>query len=72
MYPSYRFGWLQSVTYVSLLSLWALVETAFSAWRADENPDSERLVQICLRLERIEEKVDTLCGQEDKASSSEI
>lgn len=28
-------GWLQSVTFVSFLSLWALVETSYAAYRAD-------------------------------------
>ena len=28
-------GWLRSVTFVSLLSIWALVESAIAAWRAD-------------------------------------
>ena len=27
--------WLDSVTFVSLLSIWALVESAIAAWRAD-------------------------------------
>lgn len=30
-------GWLESVTFVSLLSLWALVESAYAARRADRN-----------------------------------
>lgn len=50
---AYFAGWLDSVAFVSLLSLWALAETAFSAWRSDENPDQER-------LERIESKLDDL------------
>jgi len=31
---SYFFGWLDSVTYVSALSLWALVSGHWSAWQA--------------------------------------
>jgi hypothetical protein len=31
---SYSVGWLQSVTYVSALSLWALVSGHWSAWQA--------------------------------------
>lgn len=31
---SYAFGWLDSVTYVSALSLWALVSGHWSAWQA--------------------------------------
>jgi hypothetical protein len=31
---SYSLGWLSSVTYVSALSLWALVSGHWSAWQA--------------------------------------
>lgn len=31
---SYALGWLESVTYVSALSLWALVSGHLSAWQA--------------------------------------
>jgi hypothetical protein len=31
---SYEMGWLNSVTYVSALSLWALVSGHWSAWQA--------------------------------------
>src|SRR5882672_6378490 len=31
---SYTFGWLNSVVYVSALSLWALVSGHWSAWQA--------------------------------------
>ncbi|HEX5742060.1 MAG TPA: hypothetical protein VFY17_11000, partial [Pilimelia sp.] len=31
---SFGFGWLDSVTYVSALSLWALVSGHWSAWQA--------------------------------------
>jgi hypothetical protein len=48
-------GWLESVIFVSLLSLWALVETAFAAWRADEQPE---LKQIIANQEAILEKLD--------------
>lgn len=32
---AYFAGWLQSVIFVSLISIWALVETAIASWRAD-------------------------------------
>jgi hypothetical protein len=32
---SYLMGWLHSVTFVSLLSLWALIESGVSSWRSD-------------------------------------
>ena len=30
---AWYFGWLDSVRFVSLLSIWALVETKFGAWQ---------------------------------------
>ena len=56
--PAYLLGWLESVTFVSLLSLWALVETAFAAWRSDETPDTDRMM-------RIEQKLDELLRERD-------
>jgi hypothetical protein len=55
---SYTFGWLNSVTYVSALSLWALVSGHWSTWQAarvevnqekqieaqQENPVEDRVV----------------------------
>ena len=38
---SYALGWLNSVTFVAVLSIWALVESAIAAWRADV-PNRER------------------------------
>lgn len=32
---AYVFGWLNSVTFVSFISIWALVETSWAAYRAD-------------------------------------
>lgn len=39
--PAFLLGWLQSVTFVSLLSLWALVESAYAAYRADVPVDND-------------------------------
>jgi hypothetical protein len=47
---AYMLGWLNSVAFVSLLSIWALVETAWAAYRATEEK----------RLARIESKLDRL------------
>jgi hypothetical protein len=33
--PAYFLGWLRSVTFVSLLSIWALVESGMATWRSD-------------------------------------
>lgn len=59
---AYFTGWLKSVTFVSLLSLWALVETAFAAYRADENPDVGRIQEIGRRLEHIEQLLESRGG----------
>ena len=56
---SYAMGWLKSVTYVSALSLWALVSGHWSTWQAArvevtqqreaderaENPIEQKVVQ---------------------------
>lgn len=51
---AYFAGWLNSVAFVSILSVWALVESAWSAFRANEES----------RLARIEGKLDKLLGEE--------
>lgn len=38
---AYFSGWLKSVTFVALLSIWALVESSLAAWRADEPNEKE-------------------------------
>jgi len=43
-------GWVYSVAFVSVLSIWALVEACYAAWRADEAET----------LDRIEAKLDQL------------
>jgi hypothetical protein len=48
----YLLGWLESVAFVSLLSVWALVESAWAAFRAGAEK----------ALRRIEEKLDRLLG----------
>ena len=60
---SYAFGWLRSVTFVSALSLWALVSGHWSTWQAarvevaqqeqsekeEQDPVEERVVAALLR-----------------------
>jgi len=53
--PSYFLGWLHSVVYVSLLSLWALVETAWAAFRGG---DTKKLREIEAKIDRIIDKHD--------------
>jgi len=50
----YLLGWLQSVAFVSLLSVWALVESAWAAYRAG---DEKALRRIEERLDRIERAI---------------
>lgn len=53
--PAYFLDWLSNVTFVSLLSLWALVETAWAAYRGG----SEK------QLDKIEVKLDKLLDELD-------
>jgi hypothetical protein len=50
--PAYLLDWLNVVVFVSLLSLWALVETAWAAFRGGNEKSLRRIEG---RLERIEE-----------------
>src|SRR5690349_18161359 len=65
---SYSVGWLRSVTYVSALSLWALVSGHWSAWQAarvevaqdkqvrdlEEHPLEDRVVEKLVDETQIE------------------
>lgn len=48
--PSYAFGWLGFVSFVSLLSIWALVETAWAAFRGGDN---KKLRELESKLDKI-------------------
>lgn len=48
---AYFMGWLASVVFVSFLSIWALVETAWAAYRADRN---KKLLEEIRRIVREE------------------
>ena len=50
-------GWLNSVVYVSALSLWALVSGHWSAWQAARVEVAQAREAQRLRDEPIEEKV---------------
>ena len=50
--PAYALGWLNIVVFVSLLSLWALVETAWAAFRGGNEKSLRRIEE---KLEQIEE-----------------
>jgi hypothetical protein len=67
---SYALGWLHSVTYVSALSLWALVSGHWSTWQAarvevsqqeqiqaeEEHPVEERVVEEIVKKTDIEKE----------------
>jgi hypothetical protein len=67
---SYALGWLHSVTYVSALSLWALVSGHWSTWQAarvevhqqeqiekeEENPVEERVVEKIVEETEVEKE----------------
>ena len=54
---SYFSGWLNSVTYVSALSLWALVSGHWSTWQAARVEVTQQREAEKLEAEPIEEKV---------------
>lgn len=54
---SYFMGWLNSVVYVSALSLWALVSGHWSAWQAARVEVKQEQEAERQRKEPVEEKV---------------
>lgn len=54
---SYTLGWLNSVVYVSALSLWALVSGHWSAWQAARVEVAQQAEIVRQRQEPLEEKV---------------
>jgi hypothetical protein len=54
---SYALGWLNSVTYVSALSLWALVSGHWAAWQAARVEVAQDRELARQREEPLEEKV---------------
>jgi hypothetical protein len=54
---SYELGWLKLVTYVSALSLWALVSGHWSAWQAARVEVVQQEELDRQRREPVEEKV---------------
>jgi hypothetical protein len=54
---SYLFGWLNSVTYVSALSLWALVSGHWSAWQAARVEVAQQKEIAAQREHPVEERV---------------
>jgi hypothetical protein len=54
---SYFSGWLSSVTYVSALSLWALVSGHWSAWQAARVEVAQQKELERQKAEPVEEKI---------------
>jgi hypothetical protein len=54
---SFAFGWLNSVVYVSALSLWALVSGHWSAWQAARVEVAQKKEMARQKNEPVEEKV---------------
>ncbi len=54
---SYAVGWLNSVTYVSALSLWALVSGHWSAWQAARVEVTQQQQAEQAKREPLEDKV---------------
>ena len=50
------FGWIYSVAFVSVCSLYANVASDFAAWRSDVNPHEEQIVRIEEMLEDLLER----------------
>ena len=51
---AYFAGWIYSVAFVALCSLYANIASDFAAWRSDVNPDQEAILE---RLDRIERRL---------------
>jgi hypothetical protein len=63
---SYELGWLKSVTYVSALSLWALVSGHWSAWQAARVEVAQGNELARQKEDPVEEKVvDRLVAETD-------
>lgn len=63
---SYSFGWLKSVTFVSALSLWALVSGHWSTWQAARVEVAQERAQQKLEDHPVEDRVvDKLIAETD-------
>jgi hypothetical protein len=68
---SYELGWLKSVTYVSALSLWALVSGHWSSWQAARVEVAQEKEVQRRKDEPVEEKVvEKIVDQTDVESAS--
>ena len=55
---AYFLGWIYSVAFVAICSLYANLASDFAAWRSDVNPHADQ-------LNRIEKKLDELLRRQD-------
>jgi hypothetical protein len=57
---AYFLGWIYSVAFVAVCSLYANAASDLAAWRSDVDPNTDRLERIERRLSRIERNLDRL------------
>jgi hypothetical protein len=67
---SFAFGWLRSVTFVSALSLWALVSGHWSTWQAARVEVAQQKQIEREKAEPVEERVVEAIVQETELESS--
>lgn len=64
---SYVFGWLESVAFVALASIYANLASDYASYRADSNRKLERKLDVI--IERLSELEGTICqGDDDRHS----
>lgn len=54
---SYFYGWIYSVAFVSVCSLYANAASDTAAWRSDVNPNQEQLDRIEKKLKEVADAV---------------
>jgi hypothetical protein len=67
---SYQLGWLKSVTYVSALSLWALVSGHWSTWQAARVEETQQEEAEELAQNPVENRVVEKLVEETEISES--
>lgn len=56
--PSYLLGWVYSVAFVSIVSIYANAASDFASWRADDNKELlEKLDSLSRKLDQIGKEV---------------
>lgn len=55
---AYFMGWIYSVAFISIASIYANLASHWAAWRADDDNIEEKLDKIIVMLTEISEKLD--------------